>query len=112
MPAAAKLNAQMVDLLSTVFDRCWSCGLDGVWPPGGANIVAGGQLNVVMPVPGARLGDPCVAGHDQLTGLVFVLSANVDVAGWVRVVVYNPTAIPQFLPQGVLTACVRVRYAI
>ena len=109
MPAATKLNAQMVGLLSTVFERCWACGVKTWDPP---NIADGAITSTTVTVTGARVGDPATAGLTTLLAIDAMIFAHVQALDTVRLTLYNRTGGALNLPSGTLTACVRVRYAI
>ena len=110
MPAVAKLNAQMVGLLSTVFERCWACGVKTWDPP---NMADGGITSTTVTVTGARVGDPCAQpGLSTLLIIDAMIFAHVQAPDTVRVTLYNRTGGALNIASGTLTVCVRVRYAI
>lgn len=104
-----RLNAQMVDLLATVFERCWASAT-ATWDP--PNMADGAITSTTIAVTGARVGDPAVAGLTSLGAVDVMITAHVQAADTVRVFLYNRTGGALDIASGTLTACVRVRYAI
>lgn len=76
----------------------------GQWDP--PSLSPGGVVSGVIAVPGAMPGDPAVASHDQIGARDILISAHVESAGNVRVILRNDTGSAQDIPNGVLTVVV------
>ena len=101
-------NMDLVGLLKSHFERCWAAGVDTWDPP---NMVA--RLNSVsttIVVTGALVGDPAAASLTTIGANDVLISAHVQAANTVRVVILNLTAGALDIASGTLTAVVRVRY--
>ena len=70
------------------------------WNPGA--IASGAAAAVNVSVPGAALGDPCLASFSTLSTNNFLISAHVSIANTVRVVLLNKEATAIDCPAGTL----------
>ena len=101
------VNMDLVALLKSHFERCWAAGVD-TWDP--ANMIAGGIASTTIAVTGARVGDPAVASLATIGVNDVMISAHVQAADTVRVILLNLTGGALDIASGTLTAVVRVRY--
>jgi hypothetical protein len=72
------------------------------WDP--ANMAAGGVTSTTITVPGAAVGDPANASHDQIGANSIVISAHVEAANTVRVTLMNIAGSSINTPSGTLRA--------
>lgn len=105
--AIQRRNSELVDLLRPDFETRWACVMDTWDPP---NMADGAITSTTIAVPGARVGDPAVAGHDQIGANDVMISAHVQAAAVVRVILYNRTGGALNIASGNLFVAVRVRY--
>ena len=100
-------NPELVDLLRADFETRWACVVDTWDPP---NMADGTDTSTTIAVPGARVGDPALASHDQIGANDVMISAHVQAAAVVRVVLLNRTGGGLNIASGNLFVAVRVRY--
>ena len=100
-------NMDLVGLLKSHFERCWAAGVD-TWDP--ANMADGAVTSTTITVTGARVGDPAVASLTTIGVNDVMVSAHVQAADTVRVILYNRTGGALDIASGTLTAVVRIRY--
>jgi hypothetical protein len=74
------------------------------WDP--ANMVNGATETTTITISGAVVGDPVEASHDQLGANDILISAHVQSANTVLVILMNKTGLAQNLPSGTLQATV------
>lgn len=100
-------NAERNSLLRAGFERGWAT-YNVVWDP--PNMADGAVTSTTIVVAGARTGDPAVASHDQIGANDVMISAHVQAANTVRVILYNRTGGALDIANGNLVVAVRVRY--
>jgi len=97
----------MEETLRTAFENRWAIGHDDWDPP---KIADDAVTSTTLTVAGARPGDPAVASHDQIGAVDVLISAHVQAANTVRVVILNKTGGQLDIAAGVVFAAVRIRY--
>ena len=103
-------NAERNSLLRAGFERGWAT-YNVVWDP--PNMADGAVTSTTIGpigVTGIRTGDPAVASHDQIGANDVMISAHVQAANTVRVILYNRTGGALDIANGNLVVAVRVRY--
>ena len=100
-------NDELVEVLRPDFEARWACVTD-IWDP--PNMADGAITSTTIAVLGARVGDPALAGHDQIGANDVMISAHIQAAAVARVILYNRTGGALDIASGNLFVAVRVRY--
>jgi hypothetical protein len=72
------------------------------WDP--TNLAAGAVTSTTITVPGAAVGDPANASHDQIGANSIIISAHVEAASTVRVTLMNTAGSAINTPNGTISA--------
>ena len=103
-PGGGTLNCHQVSLSTFSLAGAAGGATTQTWVPGA--IPAGGVVSTTINVPGAVLGDKVLVSHDQLGSNALQMTAHVQAAGIVRVVIANNTGSLVTLASGTLSVLV------